>query len=96
MSGLNTWTARLSDCVIFVTAETVDQAAQQVAMQTGHIVANVELVPLPTHHRHVRLISTRDGEDLTIYKRACESIASQMVYRKVTGLEIAKMQLGEK
>ncbi len=33
-------------------------------------------------------------EDLTIYKRAFESMAAQMICPKMTGLELAKMQLG--
>jgi hypothetical protein len=33
------------------------------------------------------------GEDLTIYKRAFDSMAAQMIYPKMTGLEMAKMQL---
>lgn len=38
----------------------------------------------------------RESEDLTIYKRAMDSMAAQMVHPKMTGLEMAKMQLGEK
>ena len=39
-----------------------------------------------------------DGEleDLTIYKRALDSMAAQMIHPKMTGLELAKMQLGIK
>jgi hypothetical protein len=33
------------------------------------------------------------GEDLTIYKRAMDSMAAQMIHPKMTGLEMAKMQL---
>ena len=33
-------------------------------------------------------------EDLTIYKRAFDSMAAQMIHPKMTGLEMAKMQLG--
>ena len=33
-------------------------------------------------------------EDLTIYKRAFDSMAAQMICPKMTGLEMAKMQLG--
>jgi hypothetical protein len=33
-------------------------------------------------------------EDLTIYKRAFDSMAAQMICPKMTGLELAKMQLG--
>ena len=36
------------------------------------------------------------GEDLLIYKRAMDSMAAQMIHPKMTGLEMAKMQLGEK
>jgi hypothetical protein len=36
------------------------------------------------------------GEDLTIYKRALDSMAAQIIHPKMTGLEMAKMQLGEK
>lgn len=32
-------------------------------------------------------------EDLTIYKRAFDSMAAQMIHPKMTGLEMAKMQL---
>ena len=32
-------------------------------------------------------------EDLTIYKRACDSMAAQFVHPKMTGLELAQMQL---
>lgn len=35
------------------------------------------------------------SEDLTIYKRAFDSMAAQMIHPKMTGLEMAKMQLGE-
>jgi hypothetical protein len=31
--------------------------------------------------------------ELLIYKRACESMARQMIHPKMTGLELAKMQL---
>ena len=31
--------------------------------------------------------------ELLIYKRACESMASQMIHPKMTGLELAQMQL---
>jgi hypothetical protein len=34
------------------------------------------------------------GEDLTIYKRAMESMAAQFVHPKMTALELAKSQLG--
>ena len=34
------------------------------------------------------------GEDLTIYKRAMESMAAQFVHPKMTALEMAKQQLG--
>jgi hypothetical protein len=34
------------------------------------------------------------SEDLTIYKRAFDSMAAQMICPKMTGLEMAKMQLG--
>lgn len=33
-------------------------------------------------------------EDLTIYKQAFDAMAAQMVCPKMTGLEMAKMQLG--
>jgi hypothetical protein len=33
-------------------------------------------------------------EDSTIYKRAMDSMAAQMICPKMTGLEIAKIQLG--
>jgi hypothetical protein len=33
------------------------------------------------------------GEDLTIYKRAFDSMAAQVIHPKMTGLEMAKMQL---
>jgi hypothetical protein len=35
-------------------------------------------------------------EELEIYKRAIDSMAAQMIHPKMTGLEMAKMQLGEK
>ena len=35
-------------------------------------------------------------EELLIYKRAMDSMAAQMVHPKMTGLEMAKMQLGDK
>jgi hypothetical protein len=35
-------------------------------------------------------------EDLRIYKRAMDSMAAQMIHPKMTGLEMAKMQLGAK
>lgn len=34
--------------------------------------------------------------ELLTYKRAMESMAAQMIHPKMTGLEMAKMQLGEK
>lgn len=96
MSGLKTWTVRGNSYAIVATAETVELAVRNIVYETGLVVAVDELVPLPTHHRHVRLIPAYDGEDLTIYKRACESMAAQMIHPKMTGLEMAKMQLGEK
>ena len=35
-------------------------------------------------------------EELEIYKRAMDSMAAQMIHPKMTGLEMAKMQLGLK
>lgn len=35
-------------------------------------------------------------EELEIYKQAMESMASQMMHPKMTGLEMAKLQLGIK
>jgi len=37
-----------------------------------------------------------DVRELLIYKRAMDSMAAQMIHPKMTGLEMAKMQLGEK
>jgi len=34
--------------------------------------------------------------ELLIYKRAMDSMASQMIHPKMTGMEMAKLQLGEK
>ncbi len=34
--------------------------------------------------------------ELLIYKRAMDSMAAQMIHPKMTGMEMAKMQLGEK
>jgi hypothetical protein len=34
--------------------------------------------------------------ELLIYKRAMDSMAAQMIHPKMTGLDMAKMQLGEK
>ena len=34
-------------------------------------------------------------EDLTIYKRAIESMAEQMIHPKMTGLDMAKAQLNQ-
>jgi hypothetical protein len=95
MSELKTWTVSRSGFAIVVTAETVELAVRNIIYETGITVANKELIPLPTHHRHVRFIPAPDGEDLTIYKRACESMAKQFIHPKMTGLEVAKMQLGE-
>ena len=35
-------------------------------------------------------------EDLTIYKRAMESMAEQMIHPKMTGLDMAKAQLNQR
>jgi hypothetical protein len=37
-----------------------------------------------------------DVRELLIYKRAMDAMAAQMVHPKMTGLEMAKMQLGKK
>jgi hypothetical protein len=37
-----------------------------------------------------------DVRELLIYKRAMDSMAAQIIHPKMTGLEMAKMQLGEK
>lgn len=37
-----------------------------------------------------------DRERLRLYERACESMAKQFICPKMTGEQLAKMQLGEK
>ena len=45
----------------------------------------------------VNFVWIQEGiEELEIYKRAFDSMAAQMVCPKMTGLEMAKMQLGIK
>lgn len=63
MNGLKTWTVRRKDFAIVVTADTVELAVRNISYELGLIVAVSELVPLPTHHRHVRLINCREGAE---------------------------------
>jgi hypothetical protein len=56
MLSLKTWTAKTENAVIVVTAETVEVARAIVERERGIVLTNADLVPLPTHHRHVRLI----------------------------------------
>jgi hypothetical protein len=58
--GLKTWTVGRAGYAIIVTAETVELAIRNITYETGLVVAVTELIPLPTHHRHVRLINCKE------------------------------------
>lgn len=59
MDGLKTWTSKAHDLAIVVTAETVELAIRNIKYELGVDLTATDLLPLPTHHRHVRLIPIR-------------------------------------
>jgi hypothetical protein len=56
MTALKTWTAKTENAVIIVTAETVELAIRNVVYELGITLVATDLIPLPTHHRHVRIV----------------------------------------
>jgi hypothetical protein len=60
---MQSWTFVKNGKVGVVTADNID-VAKDWLIQAGIInVDNIELVPLPTHHRHVRIINAADPQD---------------------------------
>jgi hypothetical protein len=58
--SLKTWTVKRPGYAIVVTAETVELAIRNIAYKDGITVTAGELIPLPTHHRHVRVIDCKE------------------------------------
>lgn len=57
---MKTWTVDKDGYHIVVSADNVEQAIQQIQIEHPKIaLTNADLVPLPTHHRHVRVLKTR-------------------------------------
>ena len=60
-------------------------AGRPTGWQVAGVMADVAIEAIENPNR---------PEDLTIYKRAMDSMAAQMICPKMTGFELAKMQLG--
>lgn len=58
--SLKTWTVTRPGYAIVATAETVELAIRNIVFETGITVTNEDLIPLPTHHRHVRIINCKE------------------------------------
>ena len=61
--SLKTWTVASETHAIVVTAETVELAIRNIVYETGLVVSVTDLIPLPTHHRHVRLMIPRKSKE---------------------------------
>jgi len=56
VTNFKTWTAKTENAVIIVTAETVELAIRNVVYELGITLVATDFIPLPTHHRHVRIV----------------------------------------